>query len=257
MKCHAAQDGHVSWLLSLGLHANAYDVQHFSPPFLISSIANFMVADGVLGMCFRVVTACKSAVSLVVGVITILSHMKILNQFLLIVTIISMQQKDEASSRIDDFLKSFRSELESMDNATFMEHLVGLAKNKLESFDAMDEETGSHWSEIIEGRYDFEAYRKEVQCLRAISKEQLIAAYDEWLHPLCKKGKPKKRRRMVLHVIGSGDGPASLGRPVIEKGKVVGDEIDRLVHQFHASVKHESWGRITFGSPELHRANTV
>ncbi|KAL7536578.1 hypothetical protein ACHAXR_008597 [Thalassiosira sp. AJA248-18] len=180
---------------------------------------------GVLGMSFRVVTSCKSA--------------------------------DEASSRIEDFLKSFRSDLESMDNETFMEHLVGLAKNKLESFDSMEEETSSHWSEITEGRNDFEAYRKEVLCLRSLSKQQLIAAYDEWLHPLCKKGKPKKRRRMVLHVIGSGDGPASLGRPLIENKKAVGDEIDRLVQLFHSSVKHESWGRVTFGSPDLHRANTV
>jgi len=180
---------------------------------------------GVLGMSFRVVTACKSA--------------------------------EAASSRIDDFLKSFRSELESMNNETFMEHLVGLAKNKLESFDSLEDETSSHWSEIIEGRYDFEAYRKEVLCLRSISKDQLIAAYDEWLHPLCKKGKPKKRRRMVVYVIGSGDGPASLGRPVMEKEQVVGDEIDCLVQQFHTSVKHESWGRVAFGSPELHRANTV
>jgi len=175
---------------------------------------------GVLGMSFRVVTACKSA--------------------------------EEASTRIDDFLKSFRSELESMDDETFMEHLVGLAKNKLENFDSLEEETGSHWSEITEGRYDFEAYRKEVLMMRTISKRQLIDVYDEWLYPLCENGKPKKRRRMVLHIIGSGDGPASLGRPAIENEKTVGDEIDRLLHQFHASVKKESWGRIAFG-----RVNTV
>ena len=146
-----------------------------------------------------------------------------------------------------------------MDDITFTEHLVGLAKNKLESFDSLEEETSSHWSEIIEGRYDFEAYRKEVQSLRSISKEDLIDAYDEWLNPLCpKKGKPKKRRRMVVHVVGSGNGPASLGRPVIEKEAAVGDEVDCALQQFHTSVKHESWGRITFGSsPKIHRASTV
>jgi len=170
---------------------------------------------GVLGMSFRVVTACKSA--------------------------------EEASTRIDDFLKSFRSELDSMDDETFMEHLVGLAKNKLENFDSLEEETGSHWSEITEGRYDFEAYRKEVLMMRTVSKKQLIDVYDEWLHPFCENGKPKKRRKMVLHIIGSGDGPASLGRPAIEDEKAVGDQIDHLLHQFHASVKKESWGRIAFG----------
>ena len=144
-----------------------------------------------------------------------------------------------------------------MDDKTFIEHLVALAKNKLESFDSMADETSSHWSEITEGRYDFEAYRKEVICLRTISKEQLIAAYDEWLYPVCKKGDPNKRRCMVLHIIGSGEGSASFGRPVIEHDKAVGDEIDRFVEQFHTSVKQESWGRITFGSPEFNRANTI
>ena len=108
-----------------------------------------------------------------------------------------------------------------MDNKTFMEHLVGLAKNKLESFDSMEDETASHWAEIKEGRYDFEAYRKEALCLRSISKDQLTAAYDEWLYPMCKDGKPKKRRRMIVHVIGSGEGAASLGRPTIESNKTI------------------------------------
>ena len=49
--------------------------------------------------------------------------------------------QEEASNRIDEFLKSFRSDLESMDDATFMEHLVSVAKNKLESFVSMTEET--------------------------------------------------------------------------------------------------------------------
>lgn len=166
-------------------------------------------------------------------------------------------KQEEATSRIDEFLKDFRSKLESMDNETYMEHIVGLAKNKLESFDSMADETSSHWSEITEGRNDFDAHRKEVHCLRSISKQQVLDAYDEWLHPICEQGKPRKRRRMVLHVIGAGEGPASIGRPKIEDEKAVGDEIDRLVELFHASVKRESWGRVTFASPELHRANTV
>lgn len=169
----------------------------------------------------------------------------------------SCKSAEEASSRIDSFLMSFRSELESMSDDIFTEHLVALAKNKLESFDSMEEETDSHWSEMTDGRYDFEAYRKEVHCLRTISKDDLIDAYDKWLHPVCKKGKQNKRRRMVVHVIGSGEGSASFGRPVIDHEKAVGDEIDRVLQQFHTSVKQESWGRIIFGSPELNRSNTT
>lgn len=144
-----------------------------------------------------------------------------------------------------------------MDNNTYMENLVGLAKNKLEMFDSLDEECSSHWSEITEGRYDFDCARKEAHCLRSVTKEMLIAAYDEWLNPVCPEGNPKKRRRMVFHVIGSGDGPASVGRPKSENTKTLGDDIDTLVNNFHQSVKNETWGRITFESSQLHRANTV
>lgn len=158
--------------------------------------------------------------------------------------------QEEASNRIDEFLKSFRSDLESMDDATFMEHKVSVAKNKLESFDSMTEETSSHWSEIIEERYQFQAFRKEVQCLKTTTKEQLIAAFDEWLNPLSSNGQPKKRRRLIVHVIGSGEGAASLGRPVLDEGVVVGNEIDRIVQQFHTSIKHDSWGKISFESPQ-------
>ena len=110
----------------------------------------------------------------------------------------------ETNNRIDDFLSSFRSELESMDRDTFVEHLVAIAKRKLEGFDSLEEETSSHWSEIVERRYDFEAYRKEVQCLRTLTKDEVITAYDDWLLPVCQKeGKPTKRRRLVIQVIGS------------------------------------------------------
>ena len=80
-----------------------------------------------------------------------------------------------------------------MDEQTFMEHLVALAKNKLEGYESLEEETSSYWSEIIECRYDYEAYRKEVQCLKTITKEQVVKACDDWLYSLCKEGKPAKR----------------------------------------------------------------
>ena len=152
--------------------------------------------------------------------------------------------KVETSNRIDEFLQSFRSDLESMDDETFMEHLVALAKNKLESFDCLEEETSAHWSEITEGRFDFEINRKEVQCLKTISKDEVIRAYDEWLNPNSRDGKPKERRRLVIHVIGNG--VSSIGRPEVED---VGEEIERVVRHVQKAAKNETWDRITFVSP--------
>eukprot|EP01082_Thalassiosira_pseudonana_P002309 g2198.t1 g2198 contig11:912012-915958(+) len=180
---------------------------------------------GVIGLSFQVVTACKSA--------------------------------EEASNRIDTFLQQFRSELASMDNTTYLEHLAGLAKNKLEMFDSLEDECSSHWSEIVERRYDWEAHRAEVLTLRCISREKLLHAYDEWFNPVCSTGQPNKRRKMVIHVIGTGEGDASIGRPTVDHSKPVTDAVEDLVKAFHKSVKNETWGRIAFGVAELHRAKTV
>ena len=165
--------------------------------------------------------------------------------------------QEEVSLRIDEFLKSFRSDLVAMDNNTYMENLVGLAKNKLEMFDSLEDECSSHWSEIVERRYDWEAHRAEVLTLRCISREKLLHAYDEWFNPVCSTGQPNKRRKMVIHVIGTGEGDASIGRPTVDHSKPVTDAVEDLVKAFHKSVKNETWGRIAFGVAELHRAKTV
>lgn len=162
-------------------------------------------------MSFRVVTSCKSA--------------------------------EETSGRIDEFLATFRSDLESMEEDAFLAQLVSLAQNKLEAFDCLEDECGSYWSEIIEGRYDWEAYRKEVLCLRQIRKDDVLGVYDEWLNPVCRKGRKNKRRKMCVHVIGSGEGEASAGRPDFGVDNKVGDRVDDVVAAFHKSTK-ETWGKI-------------
>eukprot|EP00804_Cyclotella_cryptica_P020270 CCRYP_015887-RA/>CCRYP_015887-RA protein AED:0.05 eAED:0.05 QI:160/1/1/1/1/1/6/125/1294 len=178
---------------------------------------------GVIGISFKVVTSVKSSM--------------------------------EVRERIDNFLEQYRLELMTMSNETYMEHLVGLAKNKLEMFDSLEDECDNHWSEIIEGRYDFECHREEVNCLRSITKERLIEAYNSWLAPVCDKGLRNKRRGMAFHVIGSGDGDVSNGRPLKDSLKPVGEQVDDLVAHFHADTK-DTWGRIAFGASSLQRANT-
>jgi len=131
-----------------------------------------------------------------------------------------------------------------MDDETYMQHLVSVAMNKLEGFDSMAEETSSHWSEIVEGRYEFEAFRKEVLCLKGTTKEQLLSAFDEWLNPVCSQGLPKKRRQLIVHVIGSGEGPSSDNRPKLDDETAVGDEVDRVLNDFYTSLKQDSWGKI-------------
>jgi secreted Zn-dependent insulinase-like peptidase len=166
----------------------------------------------------------------------------------------SIISSDEVLKRINDFLSHYRSELVNMNHETYMEHLIGLAMNKLEMFDSLEDECGWYWSEITEGRYDFETHREEVHCLRSITKEVLIDAYDRWFMPVSDEGKQRKRRGLVFQVIGSGEGEVSSGRPPIDPTVSLGVQVDNLIAQFHSNTK-DSWGRISFGS-QLKRANT-
>ena len=150
---------------------------------------------GVIGMSFRVTTTCKSAA--------------------------------EVCHRIDSFLLSFRDEIIKMSREEFMEHIIGLAKSKLEKCDSLEDETSNFWYEIIESRYDFEVHRNEAERLRTINKQEVLDGFDKWLNPNF-----AHRRKIEVCAIGISEGNASEGRPIIEDDNV-NDYIDRLVSEFH------------------------
>jgi len=124
----------------------------------------------------------------------------------------------------------------------FMEHLVGLAKNKLAMFNSLSEETGCYWSEIQDNRLDFEVYRNEALALRSLTKEYVLAAFDEWLLPL-KGGKRCERRALVVQVIGSGDEASAKGRPSVEIESVP-SYVEGQVCAVHKSVGGITWGKV-------------
>ena len=90
-----------------------------------------------------------------------------------------LDSQKEITSRIDQFLFEYRDELASMPKETFAEHLVGLAKIKLQIHNSLEEETSQFWYEIAIGRYDWEVHRNEALSLRGITMEDLLSCYDE------------------------------------------------------------------------------
>ena len=148
----------------------------------------------------------------------------------------------ETAERIDHFLEEYRQELSDMKEVDFMEHVVGLAKNKLDMYNSLSEETDSLWGEIRDGRFDFQIHRNEAVCLRSVVKERVLSAYDEWLSPTCADGTRNKRRMLIVQVVGSSDVD---GRPVVEES-AVRDYVDEAILSFQKSVNHETWGKITF-----------
>eukprot|EP00557_Chaetoceros_sp_GSL56_P013042 CAMPEP_0176481116 /NCGR_PEP_ID=MMETSP0200_2-20121128/2644_1 /TAXON_ID=947934 /ORGANISM="Chaetoceros sp., Strain GSL56" /LENGTH=1248 /DNA_ID=CAMNT_0017877291 /DNA_START=89 /DNA_END=3832 /DNA_ORIENTATION=- len=143
---------------------------------------------GVIGLCFKIVTNCKSA--------------------------------EAASIRIEKFLVDTRANLVQMSQKSLMEHIVALANNKLQKFNSLEEEADCFWSEIVENRYDFEVHRKEAEALRNITKDHLLQSFDQWL-----SASNAERRKLEIRTIGTSEGMASEGRPIIGRHESVAEII--------------------------------
>lgn len=172
---------------------------------------------GVIGISFKIVTASRSA--------------------------------EEVSRRIDKFLLDFQRELMQVENKEFVSHLAGLASNKIQMYNSLEEECNVWWNEILDGRYDWEAHLSEALRLRSLTKEEILTAYEDWLLPI-RDGSPMHRRCMIVQVIGSSNGPSSQGRPIVAS-EVIGAQIDERVKVFHSIAKHLTWGKILFYSPSI------
>ena len=91
--------------------------------------------------------------------------------------------------------------------------------------------------EIIEHRYDWEVHRDEALARRSLKKKQVVEAFDRWINP-----ESKACRKLSVHVIGTSDGQASLGRPMLSD--CAKEMIDNGVREFHEWTENKDWGRV-------------
>lgn len=126
-----------------------------------------------------------------------------------------------------------------MPQKEFMEHLIGLAKNKLDMFNSLSEECGFYWGEIRDGRLDWNVNRNEVLALRNLTKERVLEAYDDWLL-LPKSGAPSRQRAFIVQVVGSNETTIDSS----ENTDSVGARVDQIVDGFHKKFGRNNWGKI-------------
>lgn len=129
-----------------------------------------------------------------------------------------------------------------MSKEDFVEHLVALAKDKLDMFNCLSEETSSLWAEIRDCRFDWEVNRNEALCLRNVTKDEVLDAFDKWLKPC------NKRRALVAQVIAAphkdgSNAEASQGCPRIDPAKL-GEYYDEQVCGYHKLCKNQIWGKV-------------
>eukprot|EP00980_Cylindrotheca_fusiformis_P021602 scaffold8454_cov136-Cylindrotheca_fusiformis.AAC.3 len=149
----------------------------------------------------------------------------------------SSKTAEEIDARIEQFLTDYRQILVEMTQSDFLAHMAGLAKQKLDMFNSMSDETGHYWSEIRNGRYLFQVERVEVQCLKRMSKSQALEAYDKWLYP----ADASRRRRLAVHVMG-GEFLVSKDPELMKDG--IENHNDNCVKEFHRSCKNQTFGKI-------------
>jgi len=140
-------------------------------------------------------------------------------------------------ARVDQFFQEYREELESMSDIDFLEHVIGLANHKLDMFNNLSEETDTLWGEIRDGRFSWQVWRDETICLRSLTKEDALKAFDTWLNPV------GRRNILAVQVIGNGKGDVSTDRPRVSEDEI-GDFLDAQVSGFHRSCKGQTWGRV-------------
>lgn len=144
--------------------------------------------------------------------------------------ITNCKSADEVSARIEKFIEDYRIELDTMSKSTFMEHVVGLANTKLQKWNSLEEESGSLWSEIVEGRFDFEVHRNEVEALKKVTKEDVLKAFDEYL-----SATSKKRCKLEVRAVGEN---------CSDRPQMSPDDYDNEVSNYHKLCNHKTFGKI-------------
>ena len=106
--------------------------------------------------------------------------------------LVQSSEKDaaELDARIECVLGTVGGLLDAMGDDEFGNHKKALIDLKLEKDKKLRQESGRYWSEIPLGTYDFERSELDAEALKAITKADVRAFWDEHLAP----GAPRRRR---------------------------------------------------------------
>jgi len=143
----------------------------------------------------------------------------------------------EATERIDDFLRSFHEQLQRMGANEFIEAKIAVAKEKLEMFNSLNEETDSYWEEIRDGRFEWQVWREEAILLSELTQAEVVLAFKNWLLP------NQRRRGFVVQVVGNGDNGSKTDRPEVAM-ETFDDFVAERVNNFRSLCKNQVWGKV-------------
>ena len=105
--------------------------------------------------------------------------------------------------RIEAFLIQFRNLVEEMTEKEFESHKESLATLLLEKPKKLSVLTLKFWAEIVSQQYHFNRSEVEVSHLRTITKNDLLAFFDQFI-----KYGADHRRKLSVYVLALGEGGA-------------------------------------------------
>eukprot|EP00124_Ichthyophonus_hoferi_P005790 Ihof_evm2s957 gene=Ihof_evmTU2s957 len=85
--------------------------------------------------------------------------------------------------RIEVYLDNMAAKIRDMDEVTFAKHVQTLSNKKKEVDKSMSHEVNRHWSEILDQQYNFNRAAVELEVLKTITKEDLMAFYSDKVSP--------------------------------------------------------------------------
>ena len=107
----------------------------------------------------------------------------------------SERDSDYLESRIDAFFDQLLHQLHEMSTDEFLAHRNSLIHKRLESVKNLAEETNRYWQSIHSGYYDFMNRQRDAQVLEHLTKNDVIALMEHYIHP-----SSPRRAKTVTHL---------------------------------------------------------
>lgn len=120
-------------------------------------------------------------------------------------------------SRIDAFLTDFGSRLAEMDDEEFEGHRRSLINKRLEKPKNLNSETSRFWEHVQSEYFDFYRVDREVDLLRRITKDDMIAFFKQYIDP-----ESETRAKLAVHLIAQGK-HAATDETVADEAKTKAD----------------------------------
>ncbi|KAG5459003.1 MAG: Metalloenzyme, LuxS/M16 peptidase-like protein [Olpidium bornovanus] len=129
---------------------------------------------------------------------------------------IIQSERDTAylENRIEAFLRKMEGVIHGLTAEEFNKHVESLILKKTEKLKNLNEEAQRFWAYIHSGYYEFNCVDTDVEHLRKVTKDDLLAFFMEYIHP-------SSRTRSKISVHLRSQAPPKVAHVVVDAAQVI------------------------------------